>query len=101
VFAARSRNFENAAGVPITGLRRNETEMPYEGYSPNLIEPGFSVCRVDSHLSINIFMSITNGQWNTQDKSDCVGESRWSLGIGKPYQNRIKGPSVEAVELAD
>jgi hypothetical protein len=54
VLAPRCRDFENAAGVPIIRLRRNETEMPYEGYSPNLIEPGFSVCRVDSHLSINI-----------------------------------------------
>jgi len=72
-------------------------------------------------------MSITNGQWKTQDKSGRAGESRWSRGIGKPYQNRIKTgpifedlllagkkqnvgkpyhnriktPSVEAVELAD
>ena len=36
------------------GLRRNQPEMPHEGHSPNLIEPGFIVCRINSHLSINI-----------------------------------------------
>ena len=75
-------------------------------------------------------MSITNGQWNIQDKSGRLGERRWPRGTGKPYQNRIKTgaifedlllsrekaggqcragayhnriktPSVEAVELAD
>jgi hypothetical protein len=46
-------------------------------------------------------MSITNGQLKKQDKSGRVGESCLSRGIGKPYQNRIKTPTVEAVELAD
>jgi len=38
-------------------------------------------------------MSITNGHWNKQDNSARAGESRWSQGSGKPYQNRIKTPS--------
>ena len=38
-------------------------------------------------------MSITNGHWKKQDNSARAGESRWSQGSGKPYQNRIKTPS--------
>jgi hypothetical protein len=39
-------------------------------------------------------MSITNGQWKKQDNSGRVGESRWSRGIGKPYQNRIRTGTI-------
>ncbi|MGA2577458.1 MAG: hypothetical protein ABSH24_15675 [Bryobacteraceae bacterium] len=46
-------------------------------------------------------MSITNGQWNTQDNLGRVGESRWSRGTGKPYQNRIKtGTIIEDLLLS-
>ena len=54
MLAPRSPNLENAAGVPITGLRRNETEMPHEGHSPNLIELRLITCWINRHLSINI-----------------------------------------------
>jgi len=39
-------------------------------------------------------MSITNGQWNIQDKSGRLGERRWPRGTGKPYQNRIKTGTI-------
>ena len=39
-------------------------------------------------------MSITNGHWKKQDNSACAGESRWSQGSGKPYQNRIKTGTI-------
>jgi len=47
-------------------------------------------------------MSITNGQWKKQDNSGRVGDIRWSRGIGKPYQNRIKtGPIFEDLLLSE
>ena len=54
MLASRRCDFEHAAGVPITGLRRNQPQVPHERHSPNLIELGFIVCRISRHLSINI-----------------------------------------------
>jgi hypothetical protein len=34
-------------------------------------------------------------------QSGRVGESWWSPGTGKPYQNRIKTPSIDTAGLAD
>ncbi len=46
-------------------------------------------------------MSITNGQLNKLDNQAVPEKAGGRHGTGKPYQNRIKTPSVEAVELAD
>src|SRR6185437_13603474 len=115
VLASRRCDFEHAAGVPITGLRSNQPQVPHERHSANLIELGFIGCRISGHLSINISCPLLMdirfyGTSCIGTVSKPVLSSRTCCFPRKtqvvrrragPCNNRIKTPSIEAVELAD
>ena len=94
MLAPRSPNLENAAGVPITGLRRNETEMPHEGHSPNLIELRLITGWINRHLSINISCPLLMDNWKNRTIRPCWRKPLVSGVTGKPYQNRIKPGTI-------